>query len=289
MTRVQTAAELRQQLLGHESAFLHAVAARVQALDAVLDPRSGRMVEHIRLREHTFNQHARTDSQAAHLALLRAGYSATTIEQIISAMPLNTAVAWHVEAPRRKRLRDLEWHDTGILLAAACWSPIDEVAGDTVGASRPAMASDAAQIAERLQLPNDPEAIWLAIASTTGWQGVVPSVLLKNFHCVYFQPAPYGGWALTPQALVNGANTDWFTTAIQPETVDQLEDRIARWFAAEGRILAMAHSGLSVDDVAALVGVPVGTARAFLVGVAFNELGRWIFEDAKSRLVFLGP
>jgi hypothetical protein len=126
------------------------------------------------------------------------------------------------------------------------------------------------------------------MASTTGWRGVLPAVLLTNVHCVYFQPAPYDGWMIAPGAPDESAGA-WFTSAVHPETEPQLEGRLARWFNAEGRALAMAHSGLRVDEVAALAGVPAGTARAFLGLVAHDEAGRWLYEDARSRLLFLGP
>lgn len=286
--REQSVAGLRLELRALESTFLRAVETRARTLVGVLDPRTGRTVEEIRLREHVFSRHARTDSQLVHRALLRAGHTASEIETIINVMPVNAAAAWRVEASKRRLRGDPVFEDTGVLIAAACWSPLDELAHGAVEPLPSASASDAERIVTRLDLPRDAGAIWLAMASTTGWRGALPAVLLTNAHCVYFQPAPYDGWTIAPGAPMH-AQGDWFTSVVHPETEAQLERRLARWFDAEGRAKAMAHSGLSVDEVMALAGVPAESARAFLSTVAHDEAGRWLFEGGRSRLLFLGP
>jgi hypothetical protein len=276
-------------LLDLETSFLHAIAARVQKLDAVLDPRSGELLREVRLCPHLFAQHSRTDSQLAHRALLRAGYTAHELEPIINALPVNSAVAWAVEARNARLLLQKQWHATGIVFAGACWSPIEDLAMPEAGALRPAHASDVVRLLERMQLGGVAYSVWLALASTTGWEDGALGSYGPNVFCAYFQPAPQGGWMMRATSPSSGVDVAWFADAVHPEDENRLHERALGWFAAEGRLQAMSPNGLTVDEVVTQTGVPVYIARAFLERTTLREAGRWAFEAGPERLIFLGP
>lgn len=272
-----------------ETSFLHAIAARIEQIDSVLDPCSGDRLNDVRLSPYRFERHAGTDSQRAHRALLRAGYTAHELEPIINAMPVNAAVAWSVEGRGRRWLREQAWQATDIVIAGACWSPLDELTLTASDTLRPMQATDVARLVDRLQLTSQADVVWLALASTTGWHESALGSLGAHVSCAFFQPAPAGGWMLRATAGAPGVDLDWFVAALHPDGDDRLHERAQQWFADEGRALAMSPNGLTINDIAGRAGVPLPIARAFLERTMLRETGRWAFEPDKARLIFLGP
>jgi hypothetical protein len=276
-------------LLGLETSFLRAVAARVEQLDGVLDPRSGEHLSEIRLRPHRFERHAGTDSQLVHRTLLRTGYTAHEIEPIMNALPVNAAIAWSVDWRNTRLLRQARWRATGIVIAAVCWSPLEDLAthaGDTL---RPAQTSDVARLLDRMHLTVQADAAWLALASTTGWQDNALGAYGTDTFCAYFQPAPLSGWMLRATTPAPSVDVGWFAGAVHPDDDNRLHERAERWFTSAGRVLAMSPNGLTVEEVVMQTGVPVHVARAFLERTTLREAGRWAYEVGPERLIFLGP
>ncbi len=274
------------KFLNDEQAFLHGVESRIHELEQVLDLVTGQNITDFRLSAYPFGTHCRTDSQLAHRLLLRHGLTAHEIEVAINSMPVNRAIAWQVEVPDRKLLREPAWQPGGTIVAAVCWSPLPEIVSARGDCLSPGYAADAVRLVNRMSFLHD-AVVWLAVGSTTGWREPLPRIIRGHVHCVYFVPAPFGGWAIyqAPAEL----DAEWAATYLHPESDQQLEVRLTYWFEDHGRRIAMAAAGLTVDMVRDQAGVPERLAEVFLITVASEDPARWLYEPEKQRLVFLGP